>query len=100
MAEQIFTLVAELTVKDGEVDFMKDAISALRDNSLNEDGCISYRFFLNDDVKNTFTFYEQWVTKSHWLAHMNSEHFADFSEKTKDAIVQTQLHELNELASS
>jgi len=53
----------------------------------NEDGCISYELLSKTDNENTQTFVEKWESMDALKLHMQTPHFLNFGEKTKDFFI-------------
>jgi quinol monooxygenase YgiN len=97
-AINMIKVIAKITVKEDAIDaFTKDAF-ALVAETRKEFGCISYQVFQDVNLKNEFTFLEEWASPEALQNHMKSTHFqetmpkfAEISEKEMDISVCTLL---------
>lgn len=46
--------------------------------TLQEEGCITYRFYPDMDDENVYRVFEEWETMEHLGAHGKSDHLAEF----------------------
>lgn len=76
-------IISKNVVKEGKVDEFKNLAKELVNESLKEEGCISYS--LNEDInnKNVLTFIEEWKDKEAIEVHNSSEHFTSIVPKLK-----------------
>lgn len=59
-----------------------------------EEGCINYDLHQGNENPAHFMFYENWVSRELWQAHMSNNHFVDYSKATEGAIEKFTLNEM------
>lgn len=71
----MITIVAKNIIKEGKLEVFKALAEELINETIKEEGCISYN--LNKDInnKNILTFIEEWQDIEAIKAHNNSAHF-------------------------
>jgi quinol monooxygenase YgiN len=74
-------VIAKITIKENMInDFTRGALELVTE-SKKESGCITYQLFQDVNIKNEFTFIEEWLTPEALHNHMNSKHFQDIMPK-------------------
>ena len=91
------SLVAIVTAKQGEKDFIKKEIEKLIPITRKENGCINYNFFIDNKNDHRFLLQENWESYDLWQDHMNNDHMKNYSEVTKDAVETWELIELTQV---
>lgn len=91
-------VIAKITVKEDMTDAFIKGAEELVAETRKEEGCIEYGLFRDVNIKNEFTFIEQWASSEALQSHMKSKHFqeimpklAEFREKDMDVSVCTQV---------
>ncbi|MDL2246276.1 antibiotic biosynthesis monooxygenase [Methanobrevibacter sp. OttesenSCG-928-K11] len=83
----IFVL-ANISIKDGKKEeFLKTTENILKNTRL-EDGCISYKLYLDCEEDNTYVMVEQWRSDEDLDKHMETSHFTKFVEDTTDLLAK------------
>jgi quinol monooxygenase YgiN len=84
-------VVSKNYVKLEEIEKFKELVVELIQETLKEEGCISYNLYEDINNKQILTFIEEWKDKKAIELHRNSAHFkniipqlAKFHEKEKD----------------
>ncbi|MDJ0685593.1 MAG: putative quinol monooxygenase [Alphaproteobacteria bacterium] len=90
-------LIASIVAEDENRDFILRALRALLSPTRNEAGCERYDLVVSDEDPNRFLMIETWASRGAWLAHMETEHIADFREKTRDRIASFELEHLKSI---
>jgi quinol monooxygenase YgiN len=80
----MITVVATNYIKEDKIDDMINIAKELVEETRKEDGCITYNLFQDSEDKGTFTFVEEWTSKEHLDAHMQTEHFTRIVPKIKE----------------
>ncbi len=78
-------VIAVVKAKDGQRDLVREALMSLLAPTRAEAGCKEYLLHEDIEDKNTFIFYETWESAEALAAHMQSAHFLEVAERTKDA---------------
>lgn len=68
-------IIAKNFVKQGKVEQVLILAKELVQETLKENGCISYEMYQSEGDENVLTMIEQWENKEVLKAHMASEHF-------------------------
>jgi quinol monooxygenase YgiN len=67
-------------------EFVNDAAATMRRITLQERGCISYRFAFALDEPDDLILFEEWGDDESLAAHLSSAHFATFSDVLRSAL--------------
>lgn len=59
-----------------------------------EDGCVKYDYYLSEKDENELLLIEQWQSKDHQQAHLQTPHMADLRAFKGDYISDTVLREI------
>jgi quinol monooxygenase YgiN len=70
----VINVVAVLKVKEGKADAVREAFSALVDQSRKDAGCLRYDLFEVQDEPGTFVNIESWASQAELDAHMQAPH--------------------------
>jgi quinol monooxygenase YgiN len=91
-------VIAKITLKEQYIEAFKETAVKLVSETRKEFGCMSYQLYSDVNLKNEFTFIEEWLSPDALQNHMKAEHFqeamaklADYSEKEMDISVCTLL---------
>jgi len=68
-------IIAKSFIKDNELEKAIKLYKELVEETLLEDGCISYELFQDINNKNMLVIVEEWQNEKYFEAHKNSEHF-------------------------
>jgi len=92
------TVIANITAKSDQIDFVKEQAEKLIAPTRSENGCL--RYDLHQDNKNPahFVFYETWESPAHLQAHMESAHFKAFVAAVEGALETLTVEELTQIA--
>ena len=83
------TIVAIFQANDGHEDELAAALQNLVAPTLAESGCLNYDLHRDLEVPGRFLFYENWETRDHWAAHMQTPHLKHHQE-TSGPLVASQ----------
>lgn len=81
-----YPMIVTFTIKDENMEFMKDALFRILEPTRSEEGCLLYELHEDINNKNKLVFYEVWETKKHWQMHDSSKHIQDFLKETNGYI--------------
>ncbi len=98
MRSRQLTITATILAKSEKRDLVKKSLLKLIPPTLLEEGCLNYDLHLDNKNPDRFFFYENWVTRDHWLAHNESAHIAAHRKATEGAIKEVLIHELTILS--
>lgn len=85
------TVVAKIEAKSGSEDLVYQELRNLIAPTQAEDGCINYDLHRSIENPALFLFYENWINRELWEAHMQSAHIKGFEQKTEAAIANWEL---------
>ena len=88
-------IFAHIEAKPDQIDLVKSELMKLIAPTQVEDGCILYDLHQDNDNPAVFKFYEQWVSRELWQAHMASDHLAAYVKATDGAVVDFAVHEMS-----
>ena len=92
------TIVASITAHPDKIDLVNAELTKLIDPTRAEPGCLQYDLHQNNEDPTHFLFYENWQSRDHWLAHMDTEHIAAFKANTDNALKDFTLYEMTHTA--
>ena len=81
------TIVAVFEANPGREEDLAHALQNLVAPTLAEAGCLNYDLHRDLEVPGRFLFYENWETRPHWEAHMESDHLRHH-QKTSGPLVR------------
>jgi quinol monooxygenase YgiN len=71
-------VMAEVVVKPGTVDQVRDALTTMEIETRKEDGCATYAFSVDVSDPNTLRISERWESMDALKAHFKTPHMATF----------------------
>ena len=89
-----YPMIVKFTVKENQINFVKDALLKLLIPTRKENGCLLYELHQDRENPRIFMFYEIWESKAHWQTHDKSDHVQDFLKITKDAFESVDVNKL------
>jgi quinol monooxygenase YgiN len=92
------TIVAHITTKPDNVEFVKAELEKLIPITRAEAGCLQYDLHQDNGNPAHFMFYENWESREHWQKHMQNQHLKDFVAATEGAIEELVINEMTHLA--
>ncbi|WP_273567594.1 putative quinol monooxygenase [Maribacter halichondriae] len=95
MSNQQLTITATIIAKSEKRDLVKQSLLGLIPPTLAEAGCLNYDLHQDNENPNRFFFYENWVTRTHWLNHNESAHISIHKKTTEGAIEEVIIHEMS-----
>lgn len=73
-------VAAEVTIEEGSVEPVRDALRTMEEESLKEPGCQTYAFSLDISDPGTVRIIERWDSMEDLQAHFTTPHMAAFRE--------------------
>jgi quinol monooxygenase YgiN len=92
------TIVANIKAKADKIALVKAELEKLVDITRAEDGCINYDLHQDNESPAHFMFYENWVSRELWQAHMGAQHLQDYMAATEGAVDEFMLNEMTVIA--
>jgi quinol monooxygenase YgiN len=83
MSQQL-TVIAHLVAKPDKVDETRKFLLDLVTPTRTEPGLIEYHLHQDDDNPAEFTFYENWINRAEWDAHMELPHLKEFARRADE----------------
>jgi quinol monooxygenase YgiN len=91
------TIVANIKAKESEVERVKSELLKLIDATRAEEGCINYDLHQDNENPAHFLFFENWVSRELWQAHMGTPHIADYLAATEGAVESFVVNEMTHI---
>ena len=81
MSDSNLTVIAQIKVKEGMEGNVREELFKLMAPTRSEPGCIVYDLYQSTDDKQTFMFYECWMSKRDLDEHLQKPHIKAFMDK-------------------
>jgi len=91
------TIVANIVAKQGQHELVKEELSKLLGPTRAEEGCINYDLHQDNEDPHQFLYFENWATRSLWLAHMETPHIKAYLEAVDGAVEDFTVKEMTEV---
>jgi quinol monooxygenase YgiN len=91
----MLTVIAKITAKNEAVETVAQQLANLVPPTRNEQGCIHYSLYQDNDDPAIFMVYEHWERKIDLDAHMSTKHFKECFA-TIEGLFQIEVHLLTE----
>lgn len=88
MSAKPYTLLVIFEAKSGKAQALKEALTALIEPTLKEEGCINYDLHQCLDNPAKFMFYENWASKEAHAKHVTSEHIQTWRTKKDELLAK------------
>ena len=85
------TIVAIFEATSGREDDLAAALEALIAPTRAEAGCLNYDLHRDLEQPGRFLFYENWATRAHWDAHMQSPHLVRHKETSGPLVARGEI---------
>ncbi len=89
MSDNNLTVIAQIKVKEGLEEKVKEELSKLMAPTRSEPGCTVYDLYKSADDKCLFMFYECWKSKRDLDEHLQKPHIKTFMKKTEGMLKET-----------
>lgn len=93
------TIVADITAKPDQIDFLKSELEKLIQPTRSESGCVQYDLHLDNNNPAHFLMFENWESRQQWQTHMNAPHLLDYKAATADAVEAFAIYEMTKTVS-
>jgi len=91
------TIVAIIESMPGHELEVETALLNLVQPTLAETGCLQYDLHRDHQNPDVFLFFENWVTRSDWEVHMESDHLAIMKQATAGKTRSTVIHQMEKV---
>jgi len=88
------TIVAVFQANAGREDDLASALQDLVAPTCAEAGCLNYDLHRDLEVPGRFLFYENWETRGHWEAHMESAHLTHHKETSGPLVAKVEIFQM------
>ena len=78
------TIIVNIKVKENKKPEFLKTVKELIHESCEEDGCISYELYENNNDANSFVLVENWISQKSIDAHNKTEHFITIGPKLRE----------------
>lgn len=92
--KKALTIVARIEAKKESVELVKAELLKLIEPTRKEEGCTQYDLHQGNDHPEVFLFYENWVSRELWQAHMGNAHLAEYGRATEGHVEKFTLNEM------
>jgi len=92
------TIVANIIAQEDKIELVRAELLKLIDITRDEAGCINYDLHQDNENPAHFLFYENWVSRERWQAHMGNQHLADYLAATEGCVVSFMVNEMTHIA--
>lgn len=93
----MLTITARITANEGRTDDVLTALRELVAATRREAGCAQYDLHRSHLDANVFFIFENWETRAHWEAHMQTAHIAAFRERAETIVASLDVDQLEKL---
>lgn len=77
-------LIAENYIREDSIHIVRPMFEEMIESTRNEEGCVEYRLFIDEEDISHFIFIEEWESKEALDRHSNSDHFTRLIPKIKE----------------
>ncbi len=91
------TIIANITAKEDQIDFVKSELLKLIETTRAEEGCIQYDLHQDNESPAHFLFFENWETRELWQKHMGGQHLQDYVAATEGAVAEFTVNEMTQV---
>ena len=92
------TIVANIVANEDKIELVKAELLKLIDITRAEAGCINYDLHQDNENPAHFMFYENWLSRELWQAHMGNTHLAEYMAATDGCVASFTLNEMTQIA--
>lgn len=90
------TIVARIEANPDQVERVKAELIKLIEPTRQEEGCLQYDLHQDNNDPAVFVFYENWVSRELWQAHMENTHLQAYVAATEGAVASFTLNEMTQ----
>ena len=91
------TIVANITAKTDQIDFVKTELEKLIAPTRLEAGCINYDLHQDNEAPAHFLFFENWESRELWQVHMGNQPLQEFIAATEGALEGLTVNEMTQI---
>ena len=91
---KLLTVVAKIIAKNEHIDEVGMNLKKLLSPTRSEDGCINYDLHRSIENSAVFIFHENWKSKSHLDAHLQSQHLTSCMDNINLMIEKLEVYQL------
>lgn len=88
MESKTLTVVAIMKSRPGKEEALRRELQSLVAPTCHESGCINYHLHQDIEDPARFVFHENWTSKAHLDAHLNSPHLTAFKARAPDLLAE------------
>lgn len=88
------TIVAIFNAAPGREDALASALQNLVAPTLAEAGCLNYDLHRDLELPGRFLFYENWETRTHWEAHMETPHLQHHKKTSGPLVAEVEIFQM------
>ena len=88
------TIVAIFKANTGREEDLAQALQNLVAPTLAEAGCLNYDLHRDLEMPGRFLFYENWETRAHWEAHMETPHLQNHKETSDPLVAEVEIFQM------
>lgn len=88
------TIVAIFQASPGREDELAAALQGLIAPTRAEAGCLNYDLHRDLEVPGRFLFHENWATRGHWDAHMQTPHLKHHRETSGPLVARAEIYQM------
>jgi len=81
-------IAVDMIAAPGQLESLKQALRAMIAPTLQEDGCLRYQFYQDQEDPNKVLFYEHWRDQAAIDAHFAAPHFVRLGEQLPDLLAE------------
>lgn len=96
----MITVITTIECKDEYRSFIKSELCKLVPTTLNEFGCITYKFYQDKNNPNFFHSYEMWVSQDAIDKHLKTKPILNFVKSTKQCLTTFVIREMSQLCNN
>ncbi|MFI3252133.1 MAG: putative quinol monooxygenase [bacterium] len=93
----MITVITTIECKEEYVDFIKKELCKLVPTTLNEFGCITYKFYQDQNNPNFFHSFEIWVSQEEIDKHLKTKPILNFFKISKICLNNFVIREMKEI---
>jgi len=89
---QKIEMTAIVSAKDGMADNMELELKRLEENTLNEAGCVEFKFFRDNEIENRFILWEIFDSDESLKTHLKKNYTVEYFSKNLAASTEVIKH--------
>lgn len=91
------TIVSNIIANEDKIELVKNELLKLIPITRDEEGCINYDLYQDNENPAHFTFYENWETKELWEIHMNNTHLSEYMKATEWSVTSFTINQMTNI---